>query len=187
MKQTLWTIQHLEAYRQMKEIGVLRANEQFLFCKNDFKFAYDWMAEQMRLRVGEPPANVIYPIWAWYQWEGQKMRRDLRFSGYAERGTPMVQIEFSAEEKFILLSDFDEWHSVLSNTYIADNEQDFEKFYNVKTEDAQLQIISSWEKIFDMERYSPNWISPPEEKSIQANIWEIHISQIIKVDFFTAK
>ena len=48
MKQTLWTIQHIDAYEEMKKTGVLRANEQFLFCQDDMRYAYDWIAQRSR-------------------------------------------------------------------------------------------------------------------------------------------
>ena len=187
MKQTLWTIQHIDAYEEMKKTGVLRANEQFLFCQDDMRYAYDWIAQQMCTRVVTSPPNVRYPVWAWYQWEGKRKRRDLRYSGYAKRGTPMVQIEFVVEDKNVLLSDFDDWHGVLNNTYIADNQEDFDRFYLPGSEESQEEIYASWEKVFDLDRYTPNWDCPPERKSIQACLWEVHMSQVKKVEFFTAK
>ena len=43
----LWTIQHYSAYERMLETGVLIANESHLFCQDDFRHAYDWMARIM--------------------------------------------------------------------------------------------------------------------------------------------
>ena len=187
MKIKLWTIQHIEAYHCLKETGILCANEEYLFCQDDLRFAYDWMVEQMRIKIGPPPVGVGYPIWAWYQWEGERKRRDLRFSGYAKRGTPMVQIEFEVEDRCILLSDFDGWHFVLNHSYLADNEEDFDSFYASKAENAQDQIRASWDKIFDLERYVPDWDCPKDEMSVQATLWQVHISQVKKVEFFNAK
>lgn len=187
MMKKLWTIQHRDAYQLLMKKGVLRANEQFLFCKDELRFAYDWMAKQMKIRIGSPPDSIKYPVWAWYQWEGQKTRRDLRFSGYAKRGTPMVQLEFEIDEKKILLSDFDDWHVVLNNTYLADNKQDFDDFYATSHKDRKHEIEISWNKIFETEKYCPDWNTPLDSKSIQATLWEINISQIKKVEFFIAK
>jgi hypothetical protein len=33
---------------------------------------------QMTIRIGEPPEQGIFPIWAWYQWSGAKKKPDLR-------------------------------------------------------------------------------------------------------------
>ena len=94
MKETLWTIQDEAAFEVFQKTGVLRADPNHLIFDGEFKDAYDWMASQMRQRIGPAPAGVQYPVWAWYQWEGKRKRMDLRQSGYAKRGTPMVQITF---------------------------------------------------------------------------------------------
>lgn len=52
MKQVLWTIQHEEAFREFEETGVLRANENHLFCEDDLRFAYDWLSREMNKRIG---------------------------------------------------------------------------------------------------------------------------------------
>ena len=99
----------------------------------------------------------------------------------------MVQIEFEVEDRCILLSDFDGWHFVLNHSYLADNEEDFDSFYASKAENAQDQIRASWDKIFDLERYVPDWDCPKDEMSVQATLWQVHISQVKKVEFFNAK
>lgn len=158
-----------------------------MFCQEDLKFAYDWMAEQMRMKIGAPPVGVHYPVWAWYQWKGRRSRRDLRRSGYAARGTPMVQIEFEIDDDWMLLSDFDDWCWVLSNSYIADSEQEYNEFYSSAHQNIQAKIESSWIKVFDMERYVPDWTAQVDEKSIQATLWEINLAQVKKVEHFIAK
>ena len=187
MKQLLWTIQHEEAFSIFKKTGVLVANENFLFCQDDLVFAYDWMSQQMNARIGNPPKGVKYPIWAWYQWEGKRNRRDLRSSGYAKRGTPLVQITFEADADSFLLSDFDAWHNVLANQYVANDEADWDRFYGQTSLPKQRDITQSWERIFDITHFSPNWDCTPEKKSIQATLWNIHISQVKKVEHFIAK
>jgi hypothetical protein len=42
----------------------------------DWRFEYDWMVEQMRIRIGNPPPGVRYPVWAWHQWEGKRKKPD---------------------------------------------------------------------------------------------------------------
>lgn len=187
MKETLWTIQHARAYKMFERTGVLRANDEFLFCSDEFRFAYDWMTAQMIKRVGKAPEGVHYPVWAWYQWEGQRKRRDLRFGGYAERGTPMVQITFEAESEDFLLSDFDDWHSVLCGHCISDNEHEWDRFYANDGGNGKDEIIASWDKIFDLSRHISDWDCALERKSIQATLWEIRISQVIRVEHFVAK
>lgn len=187
MKQLLWTIQHEEAWKAFGKNGVLVANEDQLFCEDDFRFAYDWISQQMIQRIGAPPEGVRYPVWAWYQWEGKRKRQDLRCSGYAQRGTPMVQITFEAEESAFLLSDFDSWHCVLNNSYLANNEAEWNAFYDKFPHPAQHEVEPSWQRVFDLTRYEPDWDGPPERKTIQATLWQIKMEQVKKVEHFIAK
>ena len=72
--------------------GTLTANKRHLFCEDDFLFAYNWMVKKMKDKGLQPPVGVDYPIWAWYQWEGKRKRRDMRESGYEKRGEKIVQL-----------------------------------------------------------------------------------------------
>ena len=187
MKQLLWTIQHDDAYREFERSGVLVANEEFLFCGDDLRFAYDWLSNQMRDRIGQPPEGIHYPVWAWYQGEGKRKRRDQRLSGYAKRGTPLVQITFEADIDSFLLSDFDAWHNVLSNQYVANDEAEWDRFYKQNPHPKQCDVEPSWERIFDITHFAPNWDCEPERKSIQATLWKIDMAQVKKVEHFIAK
>lgn len=187
MKETLWTIQDEAAFEVFQKTGVLRADLNHLIFDGEFQPAYDWMVSQMRQRIGSAPAGVQYPVWAWYQWEGKRKRRDLRHAGYAKRGTPMVQITFEADTKDFLLSDFDAWHFVLANHYIADSEQDWDDFYANGGESKTDEIIASWNKVFDLNRDTPGWDPEPKFRTIQATLWEVRMSQVKKVEHFIAK
>ena len=187
MKETLWTIQDEAAFEVFQRTGVLRADSKHLIFGGEYRHAYDWMASQMCRRIGVAPDGAQYPVWAWYQWEGHRKRRDLRQSGYAQRGTPMVQITFEADTTDFLLSDFDAWHSVLSNCYLADSEQDWDDFYANGGESKTDDVIASWNKVFDLNRYTPGWDPEPDCQTIQATLWEIRMSQVKKVEHFTAK
>lgn len=183
----LWTIQHVDAYKRIQETGVLSADEQYLFCGDELRFAYDWMAKKMKENVGMPPTGILYPVWAWYQHSGIRKRCDLRRTGYAPKGTPMVQIEFEAPDHMILLSDFDDWHCVLNNSYIADSEEEYELFYACKHSDRQAEIEQSWEKVFDLRSNFSTWRTPLEKKTIQATLWSVKATQIREVEYFTAR
>ena len=183
----LWTIQHEEAYREFERTGILVANEKFLFCGDELRFAYNWLSDQMRNRIGQPPEGVRYPVWAWYQWEGKRKRMDHRLSGYAKRGTPLVQITFEVDEDSFLLSDFDEWNNVLSNQYVANDEADLACFYEQNSHPKQRDVEPSWERIFNISHFMPGWDCEPEKKSIQATLWKINMAQVKKVEHFIAK
>ncbi len=187
MKQLLWTIQTEDAFKEFERTGILRANEDYLFCEDYYRFAYDWLSDQMMQRISAPPEGVRYPVWAWYQWEGKRKRRDLRTSGYAQRGTPMVQITFEADPASFMLSDFDAWHTVLAKQYLADNESEWDNFYESNPNPDQKDVQASWDRIFDITHHTPGWDCAPERKSIQATLWQIEMPQVKKIEHFIAK
>lgn len=189
----LWTIQNESAYEKFKKTGVLRADDRFIF--EDMIFHYNWMASQMKKLIGLPISEKIkYPIWAWYQWSGIKRKKpDLRVSGHLEKGTKSVLLELEVEPGNVLLSDFDDFNNVLNYGYIADNEENFNKFYDelerdgychydLQSEDKKFDILDefksrlyeSWDKIFDLEREREEiWSGKKEDQSIQATMWEV--------------
>lgn len=187
MKELLWTIQTEEAYRDFERTGILRANEDLLFCGDDLRFAYDWLSNQMVQRIGTPPETVRYPVWAWYQWEGKRKRMDQRLSGYAKRGTRLVQITFEADPGAFLLSDFDTWHIVLAKQFAANSEAEWDRFYEANPHPTQSDVEPSWDRIFDLSCCTPDWDCEPDKKSIQATLWQIEMSQVKKVEHFLAK
>ena len=102
----LWSIQHQCTYEKMEQTGVLRADKNFI-ATDWFEDSYLWMAEQMKKRIGEPPEGVIFPVWAWYQWEGMRKRLDMRVHGrnWGEKGTPIVLLTIEVPDNLVLLSD----------------------------------------------------------------------------------
>ena len=72
------------------------------------------MAEQMKKRIGNPPAGVDLPVWAWYQWEGKRNRPDMRQHGRSsDKGVSIVLLTIDVPEEHVLLSDFDYRHRLL--------------------------------------------------------------------------
>lgn len=203
----LWTIQHCQAYEQLQKDGILRANEDYLCSMVGFRQAYDWMGAKMIGAGMLPPQGVGYPIWAWYQWEGKRKRRDMREGGYGKRGEKMVQLTIEVADRDVLLSDFDLFHYPLNGWYLPIDEADdleFEKLYelfgysfqdlgnySIQTDDMKhlrSRIVSSWERIFLLEKEDDGWIyGKKESKSIQAVFWELHFNQVIKAESFVAK
>lgn len=76
----LWTIQPESLYQLLKAEIVIYCDplksEGIVECQ--FGTAYEWMAEQMKLRIGDPPDDVKYPIWAWHTFNWKHQRPDLR-------------------------------------------------------------------------------------------------------------
>ena len=203
----LWTIQHYRAYEQMQECGVLRANEEHLFCEDDFRYAYDWMSEKMINCGIVPPQTARYPVWAWYQWEGKRKRRDMREGGHAKRGEKIVQLTIDIDAHDVLLSDFDLYHYPLGHWYLAKDEKDdlafdarcealgysFSDLKDNKIQTDEMKqlradIVASWDRIFTLEQEDDGWLyGNNNKKTIQATFWELRIEQVLKVEVFIAK
>jgi hypothetical protein len=190
----------------LKETGSLRGNANHVY--DDFKMAYNWMIEQMKIRLKiNMPDDLTYPVWAWYQWCNEDKRKpDLRYSGYGEKGTKLYRIEFEIEDHKVLLSDFDLFHFVLNYWYISKNEKENNVFdeemdknnitlldlqdFNKKSEKINSlrdQIEKSWNLIFDLDWHDEYITSPKHEKSIQAVFWELEWEQVIDIKEFIAR
>jgi hypothetical protein len=174
----------------------------------EFLGPYAWMARQMERRLKTPrPSKDALPIWAWYQWEGVNRRRpDLRAGGYLSKAERGVRVELEVADDRVLLSDFDLWHYVLNYWYLPTTEKDgkaFEEklaraglsFYGCDHQHPLAnnrygrEIERSWERIFDV-----GWADrgraiahPPQEKSIQATLWEVYLGDVVGAREFTAR
>ena len=175
----LWTIQHEMAYEKMKDTGVLRADEAYVL-EDVFKTAYPWMAKQLEPRIGKAPEGIVFPVWAWYQWEGKRKRPDMRVHGrgWGEKGTPIVLLTIDVPDHLVLLSDFDYWHCVLNDGDII---FPFDEFAIYSEEEKQ----KSWENIFDIT------CSFDEEDhrflTTQATVWEVKREWVKKAEHFISR
>ena len=68
-----WTIQTEEAYRILERDGEIATRRHF--ADPDFVLPYDWMAGEMKARIGPPPQSDLLPVWAWSQFESAASRR----------------------------------------------------------------------------------------------------------------
>lgn len=204
----LWTIQTQQAYENFKQTKILTANENYIYY--DFAFQYNWMVVQMKKRIGPPPSEEIkYPVWAWYQWNGTTRKKpDLRCSAHLPKGTRGVLIELEVDPKYVLLSGFEDFNTILNYGYITDTEAENDFFYKdlesngychadlqetVATssilEQFKARLYNSWEKIFDTNRniIDESWSGKKEEKSIQATLWQVKWEQVISCKEFIAR
>ena len=191
----LWTIQDMTAWQRLQQSGVLRADGRRV--PKYFRDAYRWMSEQMRLRLLPHPAR--FPLWGWYRWEGtERCRPDLRAGGHLARGEAGVRIEIKLPDDMVLLSDFQAWHCVLNRCLLSLNEHEFEAFHaELESKGADgpwphpepfhTQVVSSWERIFDLGGGDVEWRGPVSRRSVQATFWELTLHQIRRVDRFRAR
>lgn len=195
----LWTIQSESAWRSLNQVGYLRGRRKVV--DRDYLPAYDWIASQMRSRIGPPPSNrVSVPIWAWYQYDGVgRQRPDLRASGHLPRGTRGYRIAFTIADELAVLSDFELWHYVLNYWYLPSSEADDDKFNErlnklrcswserSRNQDVDRTIRDSWSRIFDLTWCDPNIAAESSRKSIQATLWRLELSMVTAVDAFVAR
>jgi len=197
----LWTIQTERAWSELQNRGILRTSRENM-SEESWLLPYKWMVEQMKIRIGFPPAEWCFPLWAWYQWEGKKRRKpDLRAGGHLGKGEKGVRIEFECSERAALLSDFDLWHYVLNYWYLAESEHEAEVFEAdlsaqglsffkqkpVPSAEYHLRIVESWNRIFDLHWSEPEIAEPFTRKSIQGTVWELPINQVRNYKHFTSR
>ena len=71
----LWTSQKIGFYEDLMNNGIAYCNQLGYFAKEN-NFAYKWMVEQMKQRIGEPPLpQITLPVWAWYQYSSRKKNK----------------------------------------------------------------------------------------------------------------
>lgn len=175
----LWSIQHKEDYELLLKTGYLRCNHIQLLRTMEYPFiqAYEWMAEQMENRISISPKGIRFPIWAWYQWEGKRKQPDLRVHGrgWSEKGTHLVLLTIDAPDECVLLSDFDNWHFVINNEPLTNDNS------AIHSEEEKKK---SWENIF----ISNKAISKSTDSlSIQATLWEIKAEWVLNIKHFISR
>ncbi len=183
----IWTIQPETLYEQVKVEKVIHCNPALTY--EYFRKAYDWLAQQMAVRVGPPPDGVLYPIWAWHTIDGKNQKPDLRRSGYKSYDARPVCLELQIPDNQVLLSNFDAWHIVLNDGYYFDytNEEEADiqdAWFDSLPPDEQTNVkTKSWEKIFDI--FSPN--ADSEGFYVQATFWELRLEQVVSIRHFKGR
>lgn len=167
-----WTLQTEEVWSIAQERGFLQGEQSYAM----FPEPYVWMVDQMKKRLNEYGGE--YPIWLWID------KPDMRRTGHFERGEKCVRLKVELDEKNVLLSDFDEWHSVLNEDYLADSEQEYEQFYQGK---GTISKEASWERIFSWDRKRDADWDACEDRELQGTTGKIDIANIKSVEHFIAR
>ena len=210
----LWTVQNEIVWDVLAKDGVWRADEayvEFPAYEDSATWhahcAYCWLAERMAERVGPPPENVRFPVWAWYKQQGrQDGKPDMR-TRHGMPGERVVRLKLEVADERVLLTDFDDWFFPLNYSYASRTESDDQVFtawceslgigyfelqnWDLDTpelREARRRIEESWECVFDI--WSPrdgNWDFPWELRSIQATFWELRRDDVLSVEHFTVR
>ena len=179
----LWTIHPEDFFKKSQKRGYIKADGRYI--DHYDKDKYVWIADKMHERG--ITRKRIYPVWAWYKYDGKRKKPDLRCSSHLPRGTKGVCVEFNAYESEVLLSNFDQWHAVLNDWYLCKNEKEdahFEKHPQLLTEEV---VKKSWDGIFDLTFGSEDLWGPINERPIQACVPIVHNHQIRDVVRFIAR
>ena len=160
--------------------GTLSNNKQHV--DKEFIAAYEWMMEQMKSRIVDDfPFPGCYPIWVWCKWEGNKKYPPANTLTYERMENPggIYRVALNIPDNIILLSNFDTWHAVLNNIYLAKTEEELDK-----DDWTEEEIIKSWENIFNISDVSLNALWGPNELTIQGTVWQISADMVVKVEHF---
>ena len=201
----IWSNLTQQAWDELQKQGCLRVSHRHV--EKDFVRSYLWMASQMERRLKTPkPSEDSMPIWAWWQWWGDRRRPDLRASGYLPKGTRGVRVELQVEADCVLLSDFELWHYVLNYWYLPKTEKEGSEFEKKLTR-AELSLVgcthdrplshagfhreveNSWERIFDLSWTDPHHriVAVSKNRLIQAALWKLSMDDVVESKEFTAR
>ena len=146
----------------------------------------------MKKKIGLPPEQVSFPIWAWHTRNFLHKKPDLRMSGYGAKGEECVCIEIEIPDNEVLLTDFDAWHFVLNKWYLNTDcwndetyEEDEKWLKTLSDEQRKEEIEKSWQGIYNLETKETDWMC--RGKYIQATFWVLKKENIKKVQFFKCR
>ena len=185
----LWTCQEEAVYNELLKTGVYRCDINLSSMK-DCCEKYDWLVRQMKQRIGPPPEQVTYPVWAIYQQDDKRRKPDLRRERWEVGcdGERFACIEIEIPDRDVLLSDFDAWCMLLSDFLISDTEQEdrcLEAQYEALSPSEKRRMKEkNWERVFNLSPLNNGWARRGYE--IQANFWELRLEQVRDVRFFRA-
>jgi len=186
----LWTIQPLSLYKQLQTKGILHCDGSLSehLQSEAFVNAYSWLAEQMENRISPPPSGVKFPFWAWHTLNWRHKRPDLRCAEFRNFAEPMVCLELELPDHEVLLSDEENWHIVLNNSFYsnadneADDENEWEWLHSLSLEKQEVEKRKSWERVFDVEPLNSGWNI--RGRFVQATFWELRLSDVVSVRHF---
>lgn len=179
----LWTIQPPDVYDLIIKDGYFICDDtkSSMLQRTRFRFAYDWLVDQMTKRIGNAPENVTYPVWAYLR----KPNLDKQFN--TENPGTRVCIEFEIDEKDILVTNLNWWSITALNfaPYIKaktaeEFDEKYDRFEALPVEQQTAEMLKSWEMLIIPVSYSG-----PDEP--QATFWKLNADQIINVTFFEQK
>lgn len=169
-KSKYWTVQSLSAWEQAQQYGFLEGHSDHIA----YPEPYHWMMVQMTERL--PLYDGSYPVWVW------KEKPDLLQLNHFTGREQCVCLTLSLNPLNVLLSDFQEWHSVLNNTFNAVDRAEWDAFQAGR---SLLTKEQSWLRIFDLNRpLDTDWSGTPERR-LQGVTGRVRMQQVLKAEYLT--
>ena len=159
-KVKVWTRQHKNVLKTLKEKGVYRVKERYIRkklddCADIYLDVYRWLRNEAAKRM-EISEELKYPIWL-------SVEEELKLP----EAEGMVFFELEIPRDQIMIFDMMKWDYIVNYLYLPKNREDRKRFkkklekYNINVEsDIYLQdfyprlkreMTSSWKRLFDPE------------------------------------
>ena len=189
----LWSIQPEEVFNIIQANGVYHCSTEIIIKKDFALMQYNWLADQMRKRVGNPPDGVNYPVWACYIWRQTSAKPDLRAVRHywGRNGERYYRLKIDVPDDKVLLCDRNAWDVILNECLLSDSEsedKELEAIYESLTPyDKIIMRNKNWERLFDIVPYTPvnnDWSGKGE--IIEAVFWELRKEYIREVKMFVS-
>lgn len=173
----LWTFQPQEVIDIVEKTGEFIAdpNKSELVTEFDFGDAYNWLNGRMKKFINDENSNndIKIPVWAWYKYNYKNIKPDRRIKLFNNYKNDRL-LELDIDDSRVLLSDYNEWHSVLNNYPVltmdefekSENDEILENFYM-----KDSFKIPSWDRIFDV----------GDKEFVQATFWKLLKEDIVKI------
>lgn len=124
---------------------------------NKFYSAYKYLVSKMNEKI-ENKENIEFPVWAWYKY------KDYTFNDFTsyQNDEDIFFLELEIDDKDVLLTDYDDWHAVLNDCPVIDDDKDFDKEWErleaLPKDIYQKEKNKSWDKIFLDKNSTNNYI-----------------------------
>ena len=196
----LYTVQPLCVYELLCQVGLFHSRplaypESILSNFGDgfeFNLAYAWMMARMSERDLPRPHPEVYPLWAYYRWEGiARPKPDLRSSGMKVCGSEGRHVLMTVDipDERVLLSDYFAWHYCLNYCYAGTVKasQAFDRrlrqaygacCYHPLPEPFHQELLASWDLVLDLAGSRRVQHTRKDEQVIQATFWELRAAEV---------
>lgn len=176
-------------WEALRERGELLVDEPRAVDLHEWRDSYDWMANQMKARLGCDDSH--YPWWAWQvpKPHMRKWRGFIRAENVENKR--VVKIELSVLKSEVLLSLFIPWNMVLMHGYVASSREE-DLVWEERLSGAglgwndyplpepwQTELVRSWERIFDLSCMASggSW----HTDQVQATFFRMAMKDVAKV------